>query len=603
MEYFKKNYLFLIFAISIIFVHQIIFQKFFPNENSFLGHDYSAGLPNLMFGKIWFKNNFLSVPWFSPSFCCGTPFFADPQSMYYSFYQLFFILFSPIVSLKLSFLFFSLVGFFGTFFLLHKSFKKNIYISLIAASLFLFNGFFNYRIIIGHLSYASYAFVPFYCYFLIQSFENKKYKSKCFFYNLISSLLFANFIHSGSAGIIVTIVMSIAFIISIHIYLNQKITIINYVLLSLIIGLLISSSKINAGFSFINNFPREYSPLVFENFYALISNTFKSLFLYPDSEGFNSSTINLVTNRLQVHELEFGITILPLIIFAIFIVNFRKINLNALNLKKIIALLFMLVIILFALSINITNNKVGNFFQNLPIIKSTWVNFRLTAIYILPLIIISSFLIDKIFLIQKNIKFFTFFCLVIIVLQNYIYEKQYYNNQKYNHKNIQKFNKNNEGNGNLKIDKILLVLDKNKKPVLTRQRNDYFIYGFSPLLCYNPIFGYDLKSLPIDKLLFDKINKIKDNLFHYTADPILKNNNINFINPSCFVFPNENNCKPGDLFQKKQLEDLQKFLEYKKFKFELSKLQKFFNYVSIIAFILSFSYILYFVFRKKILNI
>ena len=69
------------------------------------------------------------------------------------------------------------------------------------------------------------------------------------------------------------------------------------------------------------------------------------------------------------------------------------------------------------------------------------------------------------------------------------------------------------------------------------------------------------------------------------------------------MFPNENNCKPGDLFQKKQLEDLQKFLEYKKFKFELSKLQKFFNYVSIIAFILSFSYILYFVFRKKILNI
>ena len=92
MEYFKKNYLFWVLAISIIFVHQIIFQNFFPNENSFLGHDYSAGLPHLMFGKIWFKNNFLSVPWFSPSFCCGTPFFADPQSMYYSFYQLFFIL-------------------------------------------------------------------------------------------------------------------------------------------------------------------------------------------------------------------------------------------------------------------------------------------------------------------------------------------------------------------------------------------------------------------------------------------------------------------------------------------------------------------------------
>ena len=64
-------------------------------------------------------------------------------------------------------------------------------------------------------------------------------------------------------------------------------------------------------------------------------------------------------------------------------IDFKKINFNALNLKKIISLLFMFVIILFALSVNIANNKVGNFFQNLPIIKSTWVNFRLTGIYIL----------------------------------------------------------------------------------------------------------------------------------------------------------------------------------------------------------------------------
>ena len=143
IENFKKNYLFTILFLSIFVFHQYIFQQFFPNSNGLAGHDYKQFIPNFMFGNIWFYNNFLSIPWFTPSFCCGIPFFGDPQTMYYSFQQLIFLLFSPLLSLKIMFLFFSLISFLGVFFLMHKSFKKNIYISLIAASLFLFNGFFN----------------------------------------------------------------------------------------------------------------------------------------------------------------------------------------------------------------------------------------------------------------------------------------------------------------------------------------------------------------------------------------------------------------------------------------------------------------------------
>ena len=135
MGYFKKNYLFFLLTIIIIFFHQYIFQSFFPNKNLLLGNDYSIALPNFIFGKIWFNNNLLSIPWFSPSFCCGTPFFADPQTMYYSLQQLFFIFFSPLLALKIMFLFFSLISFLGVFFFMHKSFKKNIYISLISARL------------------------------------------------------------------------------------------------------------------------------------------------------------------------------------------------------------------------------------------------------------------------------------------------------------------------------------------------------------------------------------------------------------------------------------------------------------------------------------
>jgi hypothetical protein len=603
VKFFTKNYLFCFFAIFTILAHQLIFQNFFPNNNSLLGHDYSLLLPNLIFGKIWFNNNFLSIPWFSPSFCCGTPFFSDPQTMYYSFQQLLFIFFSPLVALKLSFLFFSLVAFFGMFFLMHKTFKMNIYIALIAATLFLFNGFFNYRAIIGHFSFLGYVFIPIYCHILIQSFENNKFRQKSFFYLLVSSILFANFIHSGSGSLIVVITLSIIFVISIYTYLNKELKIIYNLILSFIIGLAISSSKINASFAFLNNFTREYPSLLFENFFEFLSNSFKSLFFYPDITKFNSETINNVTNQLQIHEIEFGVSVIPLIIFIIFIFNLKKIKLNNFTFSKLISLLTMFVIIVFTASINVSNNEVGELFRKMPVIKSTWIHYRLTSIYILPIIIISCIILNKINFKENNIKIFTFFCLILIFFQNYSYKKDFYNNQNYDPKNIEKFYSDKNKIKNTSVKEILIFLDKNKKPVITNQRNDMFIYNFSPLFCYNPIFGYNLEKLPTKKFTFNSMVKINDNLFSYKGNPkIVNKNGINFFNPSCFVFPNENNCIPGDLFKKNQSNELEKFLNYKNFTFNLSKSQKIFNYLSLIILFLSIIYILYYLIREKVLN-
>ena len=101
-----NSYFFLILFLGILIFHQIIFQQFFPNFKGLVGHDYQQFIPNFMFGKIWFQKNFLSVPWFSPSFCCGIPFFADPQTMYYSMPQIIYLIFDPILSLKIFFLFY-----------------------------------------------------------------------------------------------------------------------------------------------------------------------------------------------------------------------------------------------------------------------------------------------------------------------------------------------------------------------------------------------------------------------------------------------------------------------------------------------------------------
>ena len=93
---------------------------------------------------------------------------------------------------------------------------------------------------------------------------------------------------------------------------------------------------------------------------------------------------------MGVHEIEYGISVIPLLVFIIFLTNLKKIKFNNLNVIKIISVILMLMISLFILSLNILDNSLGNFFYKLPIIKSTWVNYRLTAIYIMPIIIMSS---------------------------------------------------------------------------------------------------------------------------------------------------------------------------------------------------------------------
>ena len=126
----KKNLIYLFLIIFIFTLHQFIFLDFFPNSKNRIGPDYEYFLPNFLYGKIWFKNNFLFVPWFTPSFCCGIPFFADPQSMYYSIPQIIFIIFDPILSLKLTFLILSIFSYSGMFLLAKQVFKFDNYTSL-----------------------------------------------------------------------------------------------------------------------------------------------------------------------------------------------------------------------------------------------------------------------------------------------------------------------------------------------------------------------------------------------------------------------------------------------------------------------------------------
>ncbi len=600
-----KNNLFFLFIFLLIFIfHQTLFQKFFPNNEGYLGHDFEQFVPNLMFGKIWFENNFISIPWFTPSFCCGIPFYADPQSTFYSIYQLIFILFDPITSIKLMFFILSFFSYLGMFLLVSK-FGFSKYSALLCASLFLFNGFFVYRSIIGHVAYLSFIFVPLYCYFLIKSYEKQTYKSITF-YLLLSSIIFANFFHSGSGPILLIIFFSIFFIVLFYSHFKHSLKIFFNFCISISLGIFISLSKIISSLFLLSNFPREYPPTEFNSFLAYLKNFFNSFFLEVDQKYFNESLTSMIS--FGKHEMEYSLSIVPIIsLFLILLIDKKhfKINLKNFNFLIIIAVIFFLPVYF---NLNFLNQY--NFNSQIPIIKSTWVQFRWMAIYIIPIIFLTGLIIENIKINQKYKNFISIVFILILLTQNFIKDNtSYLKSASYNIQDSFDFNeKFKEGQVKPKINGPSVLLNKDGTIKKISTRNDAFYFSYSPLMCYQSLFGYNLEKLNKKNIKFYSKRILSDGSILYYTDINKNKKEFTFFKPSCFLFPEENNCLPGDIFKSDEFENMVDFLNYEKIDFRQSKTQITSNYISIFSILFSLIYIIYFLIniifklRKKIVS-
>jgi hypothetical protein len=72
----------------------------------------------------------------------------------------------------------------------------------------------------------------------------------------------------------------------------------------------------------------------------------------------------------------------------------------------------------------------------------------------------------------------------------------------------------------------------------------------------------------------------------YGSARYLSNGEYNFKNPACYSYPATNKCAPGDHFKEYQSDQLDDFLSYKAYKFQLPTYQIIANYLSLISWIL-----------------
>ena len=177
-----------------------------------------------------------------------------------------------------------------------------------------------------------------------------------------------------------------------------------------------------------------------------------------------------------------------------------------------------------------------------------------------PLIILFSFLSAMMFekINFKKIKLVTIIFISIVIIQNITFDR----NKLYKifvHtalKDLFNYNITKDNVDEYSIKEIITVLDKNSSYDGPSQ-HDFFLKNQSIQFCYFSMFGYDLEILkPIVKeLIFNKNEKwtVDGNLITakkigspiniYKGNPLHENKRqLNFINPSCYINPEENNC-------------------------------------------------------------
>ena len=217
------------------------------------------------------------------------------------------------------------------------------------------------------------------------------------------------------------------------------------------------------------------------------------------------------------------------------------------------------------------------------------------AIYILPLIILSGFLLENSKFSSRFKKYISFLFIIILISQNYLKDNSIYiETASYNMKDSEIFNEKLNKNFKPRIHgPSALINDDGTIKKIRNKKMMHFTILSHTLFCYQPIFGYGLEKLKTNNIKFDSRKILNDKSILYYSNINESKNTITFFNPSCFLFPKENNCLPGDIFQDDEKQNLIKFLNYEKLNFNLSKIQIISNYISLISISFSLIFLLY----------
>lgn len=560
--------------VFLLIAYHLIFGPYFPTRGGMLGHDYSRVLPDLLDGYLWFKGNGLLEPfWFTPTFCGGQPALGDPQSGFYSIAQFLTFYFDPVSSVYATVLLFASIGFWGFYLLLRSGFSVSRQAAILGGALFMFNGFFIHRMMIGHFPFHGVMLIPVIAWLLLRPNTEKSLR-----YTLLNGIatgcILAYAAYSGLITLLLPCAAAVLAIICVH-GLSGRVTpdFLPRALIAAVAALGLSAAKLAATLAFLGNFSRsDYSLPGAPSLWGELQLLFNILFISPANIADRAlHWFAEMQWALERQEWEYGITLIPLLIIVAGVSLTLKRNhksLPSMNVKKWLWLMLLGCILILPLALNFFTADWNAFLKQLPAIKSSSNLLRWFLIYIPVVILAAALTFDRISLLASHRYAVLLVALAALIALNGFKDRGFYQTQNYRADTI--VNAWQAASTNDKpahIEYIGAVVDANQRIIQSDTNNDLIATGTSALVCYNPMFGYQMEKFPVKSL---------------HPGPIMDEagGRLNIKNPACYLYPQENSCTPGDHFTLDQRKAARDFANYQPFQFKVSTTQQLANWIT-----------------------
>lgn len=569
----------LLLLAALLFAYKVTFVDLLQAPDGKMGPDYRLFLPMLLSGYFWYQTNGLAhIPWYTPSQCGGLPFVGDLQVPYYSVPQFLTFVQPPGTAVASTFLLFAAIGFLGAYGLLRYAFRIGPWLSAAGAAFFMFNGFFAHRMIVGHLTYHAFMLTPLLAWVLLTMPKwtgDGRSRIRICGHIAAGSLIAGYIFHAGMANIAAVPLVAIAMVLVLHaLVFGWRSGPWAAGVLSGAGALAVAAVKLVPSLAFLSRFPRDLYTLPgfgdpLDTLRAAVSGLYLSV-----SADWAMDRLESVTWWLEKHQWDYGVTIVPLVllVFGLVLRWRRPPRFAGLSLGRSLAFVALVLLGFVPLALNTYGESWNAILKSLPVLGQSSSHVRMFAVYILPAIIAPAVLLDRAAegLPKGALPRISLVAIVAAIGLNAVADRSHYaRTRTYDARALDLAHFKARDRGRVPaVTQIVTNSDLQRGDPGWIPRSNAFSEGGSYINCYQPMFGYRLETFPRKTLAVGSIFDIRDGVF-------------NLKNPSCYVFPAENGCAPGDHFTLDQRAEMEAFAAYRPFSFGMPWYQAAATWVSV----------------------
>lgn len=564
-----------VFVATLAVIH-LSFGGFFYNAEQVIGDDYSYFLPLLLEGEYWRTvNGWFSIPWFSPAQCAGTPAFPNPQNMMFSLPQWLTAWFDPLLSVYLTFLGMAALGFWGFYWFCRRILKLGVPASLFGAVAFALNGLFIERMLVGHFTYQVFMLIPWMAGLLLGKSDDRATSAGRV---LLAGALWAYMLFAGALAVMPLVVLSLL-LLGLWVGALQgawRGFLVRFGLAGMV-ALGLAASKVSAMLAYLFHFPRDYYPLPgFTNIGDLLASLFRLLF-FEVSGGELSQLLGNAPRSFSTHDFAVGITVVPLILLlaasAVWVYRkglSKERSAGVITARKALSWLPLSLVALLPIAVNLYHPGWYSVLKATPFIKNSSNLFSWFGAYITLVLALAACAVQRL---HRN-ELIQYLVAVLAISGIFLINAQAdwseYEHQRFPVGDILNAYTKLKSSGEVPaITRAAAYVDGGGRPRPILQGNTFFVFGASQILCYEPIFGYRQERFPFGPIRMGPVEEA------------LGGGVLNFKNPACFVYPTQNNCRPGDHFRTDERDKLRQFVQYRPFPFEVPYWQRLANGLSV----------------------